>query len=741
MNSIYLCPRLSRDQIIAAIEGPARVFGGDIEPALVARIANDMGTEPDQLPLMQHALMRLWEEALMRNRAAPVLRLDDYLAAGGLKASLSRHADEILAEVTRVAPERDRIARHLFCLVTEGEGERATRRLAPVAEVAAVSEQPIEEVASVADAFRAPGRSLLMPAPDQALTAATVLDISHESLIRQWDTLKEWDRREAESVRLYREAERNVQRWLAGRAAVWQPEELRALLAWRKQERPNAAWAARYGGDFQLLDVLLERSRIQWNLARYAIIPAILLFAVLSIPDVTSSIIKDHSKALLGIIITIGIFAAGFGIVYYGILKNFRIARIWTVILLFLFILILASQFSNLLSGEKSWEEYQISDPVLTLLIIACLGFVFLQVHRLARHRRRSAWLIFLLGRLPSKRSDATDPPTLAPSDVLPLAGDQRAAGSSDLELRRGVKEEARDWRATVRRDAAIMGSVVALPVMIGLVLTGVIWWGVRQVETEMKFAAIPAGHFMMGSPDSEADRQPDEGPVHEVSVKAFDLGSYEVTLGEWRRVMIFSIFSDASAFERNDRRPVVNVSWSDAKRFLRVMSLFGRQQFRLPSEAEWEFAARAGTTTPRYWGDKADDACVHENIADQRLKKKDPDKVVADCDDGYAQTAPVGSFPPNPWGLYDMLGNVGEWVEDCYVNNYRDTPTDGSPNRREPCKARVARGGAWLSRPPNVRASFRFDLFDREYTDVGFRVARSSTSASADAAPASSTQ
>jgi len=251
-DSIYLCPRLSRDQIMAAIESPAHVFGGRIEPALVARIANDMGVDPDQLPLMQHTLMRLWEEALPRDGAAPLLRLDDYLAAGGLKASLSLHADEILTEVTRDTPERTRIARHLFCLLTEGEGQRAVRRLAPVAEVAAVSEQPIEEVACVADTYRASGRSLLMPPPEEPLMAGTVLDISHESLIRQWDTLKEWKLREAESVRKYREAERSVERWMAGQSALWQPQELRALLDWRRQERPNAAWAAPWG----LYDVL-----------------------------------------------------------------------------------------------------------------------------------------------------------------------------------------------------------------------------------------------------------------------------------------------------------------------------------------------------------------------------------------------------------------------------------------------------------------------------------------------------
>jgi formylglycine-generating enzyme required for sulfatase activity len=736
-ESIYLCPRLTRNQIIAAIEGPARVLGGRVEPALAARIANDMGTEPDQLPLMQHAMMRLWEEALLRDRDAPSLHVDDYVAAGGLKANLSRHADEILAEVTCVSAAHSDIARHLFCLVTDGDGQRATRRLAPVAEVAAVSEQPIEEVASVADAFRAPGRSLLMPPPDRPLGADSVLDVSHESLIRQWDTLKEWDRREAQSVRQYREAERNVQRWLAGRAALWQPDELRTLLAWRKRERPNAAWAARYGGDFQLVDVLLERSRIQWSLAQYAIIPAILLFAALSIPDASSNISKDHTNTL-PVIISISIFAASFAIICYGILKNFRLARIWTIILLCVFLFIFIAQFYNLLSGEKSWEEYQISDPALTLLVIAFLGFVFLQVHRLARHRRHSAWLTFLLDCLPSKRSDATDSATIAPSEMLLRAGDQGAADFSDLELRRRMKEEARDWPATVRRDAAITASVVALPVIVGLVLAAIIWWGVRQVETEMKFVAIPAGCFEMGSPDSETGRLANEGPVHKVCLKAFDLGAYEVTQGEWRQTMILPTDWHASIFTLTDRRPVEHVSWSDSQRFLRVMSLFGTQRYRLPSEAEWEFATRAGTTTSRYWDDKVDAACVYENIGDQSLRSRNPDDVVANCDDGYAQTAPVGSFKPNPWGLYDMLGNVSEWVEDCY-DSYRDTPNDGSPKTKQPCTGHVVRGGSWADSPSNVRAARRYNSADKGYTDVGIRVARTSAGKVADNAPVSS--
>ena len=735
-ESIYLCPRLSRDQIIAAIEGPARVFGGRVEPALVARIANDMGTEPDQLPLMQHALMRLWEEALMRNRAAPVLRLDEYLAAGGLKASLSRHADEILAEVTRAAPERDRIARHLFCLVTEGEGERATRRLAPVAEVAAVSEQPIGEVASVADAFRGPGRSLLMPAPDQALTAATVLDISHESLIRQWGTLKEWDRREAESVRQYHEAERNLQRWMAGRAALWQPEELRTLLAWRAQERPNAAWAVRYGGDFALVGKLLERSRVQWKMARYALVGAffpLIFFTILNILRGQLTIPAWIGLGFIGVILIISYRP-----------RHFSVARNWIAVLLSTIIVMLVATFYSVISGDVKWTNYT---PVLWAAVIvdvATLGFAFLQLRRLAliRQQRRWATLQCLLARFLRDRGGTAQPISPEQPGTPSTVPDQVTADNRDLELRSRLEQEAEHWRAAARRDAAITGAIVAVPVIPALVWAVMVWPGVRQVEDEMKFVTIRGECFEMGSPDGEANRSPDEGPAHNVCVKPFDLGQNEVTQGEWRRVMVFPNNSDPSVFDGDDRRPVENVSWNDAQRFLWVMSLFGHRQYRLPSEAEWEFAERAGTTTSWYWSDTFDEACAHENIADQSLKKRNPTRIVGNCDDGYAETAPVASFQANRWGLYDMAGNVLQWVEDCYVDNYGDAPNDGSPNIRGACAQRVARGGSWLTNPSDDRAAQR-SHFSPSFrgNGTGFRVAWAPTNGISGDGTASSTR
>jgi formylglycine-generating enzyme required for sulfatase activity len=279
-----------------------------------------------------------------------------------------------------------------------------------------------------------------------------------------------------------------------------------------------------------------------------------------------------------------------------------------------------------------------------------------------------------------------------------------------------------RRWRLAMMASAA----VIALPVIAGIVWVWTVWQGVRAVEESMAFVAIPAGCFDMGSPDSEAGRNPNEGPVHHVCPKAFDLGEYEVTQEQWRRVMVFPNNPDPSYFKGDTRRPVENVSWNDAQAFVGLMSFFGRHHYRLPSEAEWEYAARGGTTTMRYWGDRIEDGCSYENIADLSLKKALPDAMGVNCDDGYAPPAPVGSFKPNPFGLHDMLGNVAEWTADCYVNSYSNAPTDGSAVIAGTCPARVARGGSWQSFARITRAAYRdVNAPVNHALNIGFRLAR----------------
>jgi formylglycine-generating enzyme required for sulfatase activity len=229
-----------------------------------------------------------------------------------------------------------------------------------------------------------------------------------------------------------------------------------------------------------------------------------------------------------------------------------------------------------------------------------------------------------------------------------------------------------------------------------------------------------------MGSPGSEAERYPNEGPVHEVCPKVFELGKFEVTQQQWRQVVVHN--RDPSQ-KRGDRRPVESVSWNEVQWFIFLMNRFGRHHYRLPSEAEWEYAARAGTATARYWRDRAEDGCEYENMADLSLKKALPDWVVANCNDGQTVTAPVGTFKPNPWGLYDILGNVAERVEDCYEGNYEKAPKEGSALSTDGCDSRVDRGGSWAGGARFLRATYRDGSSpDSRSNYIGFRLARTVT-------------
>ena len=172
---------------------------------------------------------------------------------------------------------------------------------------------------------------------------------------------------------------------------------------------------------------------------------------------------------------------------------------------------------------------------------------------------------------------------------------------------------------------------------------------------------------------------------------------------------------------------PVVCVNWEDAQGYVDWLSGKTGEEYRLPSESEWEYAARGGTTTRRHWGDDPDDGCVYANGADRTAKRRFDAWTVADCTDGVVWTSPVGAFGGNTFGLYDMLGNVWERVEDCWHDDYDDAPRDGSAwTRGGDCGRRVLRGGAWSASPRNLRSANRLRN-DAEFRSVsiGFRVAR----------------
>lgn len=243
-DGLYLAPRLTRDECAACITGPARVFGADVEPALVNRLLNDFGTDPDQLPLLQHAMLHMWNRH-DRDRwsgAKTLLTVADYDAIGGLARSLSDHADEAFAELDL---DRQRIAKRMVQRLSDSETARRDRRApARVREIAELAGATFDDVRRVADVFRRRDRCFLTPREEIELMPDTVLDISHESLLRQWDKAVGWIEQEADTVTAYRRLRDAARAWRDGDALMTSARLDRAL-TWRNSV--TATWALRYG--------------------------------------------------------------------------------------------------------------------------------------------------------------------------------------------------------------------------------------------------------------------------------------------------------------------------------------------------------------------------------------------------------------------------------------------------------------------------------------------------------------
>ena len=277
------------------------------------------------------------------------------------------------------------------------------------------------------------------------------------------------------------------------------------------------------------------------------------------------------------------------------------------------------------------------------------------------------------------------------------------------------------------------------------------------------EMVVIPAGSYSAGSSAAETEREhvskelaAREQPQRKITVlKKFAIGKFEVTRGQfakfvgdakWKSDGPCSILEDGPSnrwgtrddrgwdnpgFEQTDDHPVVCVNLKDVHAYTYWLSNQTGQRYRLPSGAEWEYAARAGTTTARYWGDGIDEMCTHANGSDKaRAKahnggKADPERF-AECDDGYIFTAPVGSFKPNAFGLYDMLGNVLEWTSDCLTVNQTSAPEDTRARRAGDCNSQIDRGGAWTNSPKYVRAATQHsDLINARNVVLGFRLVR----------------
>jgi sulfatase modifying factor 1 len=285
----------------------------------------------------------------------------------------------------------------------------------------------------------------------------------------------------------------------------------------------------------------------------------------------------------------------------------------------------------------------------------------------------------------------------------------------------------------------------------------------IRDVPGGPELVLIPAGSFTMGVPPGEEYREGVpaslrwSSPQQRVTIaQPFWLGRYPVTRGQFGAFVAndgrkmpdeaYTYEPDAKGnwqwatrknrgwhnpgFEQTDDHPAVCVSHEDALAYVKWLSRITRQTYGLPSEAEWEYACRAGTTTARFWGDGCDEAVRYAKVADRSLMAPmkasfDPERFF-DGDSGFPFTAPVGTVLPNPFGLYDMLGNVWEWTADCWDDHLKDIPLDGTARITGDCRLRALRGGSWSFNPWGVRAGYRnWNISGGRFTNTGFRVAR----------------
>jgi formylglycine-generating enzyme required for sulfatase activity len=276
------------------------------------------------------------------------------------------------------------------------------------------------------------------------------------------------------------------------------------------------------------------------------------------------------------------------------------------------------------------------------------------------------------------------------------------------------------------------------------------------------RMVTIPGGSVRMGSPVSEAGRYKNEGPQRDITVPALAMSETEITREQWAAFAaetnratpagcytqgdgnddlsdwVVSASWQAPGFTQTADHPVVCVSWEDARAYTAWLTKKTGSLYRLPSEAEWEYAARGGTVTPFYWGVSGDRDCTHMNGGDRSLMKAFPafEKAIAaafakgesgsrviDCEDGSAFTSAVRRYEPNPFALYDMTGNVWELVEDCKLDAL---PQDARPQTAATCTNHRARGGSWDDYPDDLRMAVRKSMpADLRRNDVGFRVVR----------------
>ena len=258
----YLIPRMTREERKEAILGPIGVGGGASTNQLITRLLNDVGNNPDQLPILQHALMRTWTYWKEHEQSEVALDIKHYEAIGGMSKALSRHAEEAYSELK--TDKQRRICELMFKALTEkGTDNKGVRRPLKVAEIAELTDSTEEETKEVINVFRKTSRSFLMPSANETLTSATIIDIAHESLMRVWGRLINWVNEEQQSSETYLRLAEAAALYQQSQSGLWRDPELQIALRWQELNQPNEAWAKRYNPSFERAISFLEYSQNQ----------------------------------------------------------------------------------------------------------------------------------------------------------------------------------------------------------------------------------------------------------------------------------------------------------------------------------------------------------------------------------------------------------------------------------------------------------------------------------------------
>ncbi|MDP9065070.1 MAG: bifunctional serine/threonine-protein kinase/formylglycine-generating enzyme family protein [Pseudomonadota bacterium] len=309
------------------------------------------------------------------------------------------------------------------------------------------------------------------------------------------------------------------------------------------------------------------------------------------------------------------------------------------------------------------------------------------------------------------------------------------------------------------RRRRFAQGLAIAGVAVVAAVGVAALWLDRRAPATAVETGAVtrdcpicpqmtllPGGRFQQGDAALKPNAQPFALPQHEVTIaRGLAMSSNDVTVDEFRQfaaatrrdMMGCTTYDgrwtyrpeadwDSPGFAQTEQHPVTCVSWNDAQAYAAWLGAQSGHAYRLPSSSEWEYAARAGAANDEPWGSNPATACVYANVADQTALQRYPGWEVFPCLDRFVYTAPVGSFASNQFGLHDLLGNVFEWVEDCWYDDYRDAPADGSARTSAGCIEHEMRGGSWFTNPQYVSVTYR-NRFPADYrsSSVGFRLVR----------------